>query len=111
MPTVRFASNTHSPPSSIAPPGIPKNLVETIYVRSYVRVANKISAKEKEIIFNFPGQPPETISYDQLKTGYYLFPEITNESPLTIKTVINNNNNVITNIRGRVCLIQLKTLL
>ena len=91
MSRVRFAHIPPSPPSPIAPPGIPKNLVGTIYVSTSVPVAHNISAKEQEIIFNFPGQLPKTISYDQLKTGYYLFPEITNDSPEHIKTVINNN--------------------
>ena len=90
MPRVRFASNTHIPPSPIAPPGIPKNLVGTIYVSSSVPVANTITATNSNVTFNFPGEPSETISYDRLKTGYYLFPEITNESAVQIKRVIDN---------------------
>ena len=88
MPTVRFANNNPIPSSPLR---ISKILVGTIYVSSSVPVAHNISAKEQEIIFNFPHQPQKTISYDQLKTGYYLFPEITNESPEKIKRVINNN--------------------
>ena len=90
MPTVTFANYNHPTPSS--PLRIDKIFVGTIYVSTSVPVAYNITATASNVSFKFPGQPQETISYDRLKTGYYLFPEITNDSPLQIKTLINNNN-------------------
>ena len=86
MPTVSFANTNHPIPSS--PLRIDKIFVGTIYVSTSVPVAYNITATASNVIFKFPGQSRETISYDMLKTGYYLFPEITNDSPLQIKKVI-----------------------